>query len=250
MKSNQVKSIWLSAVRLLRALKWWNTRKALVEFELANHKNKIIFDSFKKIKSWNILGSYMEFGVYKGQSIVFAAKNKETLFGSKQEIINKGAGISGIFAFDSFDGIKGIVPEESSGPFREGGYAASYNEFIKNLGSQGVSPDEIVTIPGYFQDSLTSTLQSELISIEPVVAVVNIDCDVYVPALLALDFVRPMLRQGSIVLFDDWFSYALDPLKGEPRALSEFLQKNPSFRFEFWQNYGPVGRAFIVVISQ
>ena len=81
-------------------------------------------------------------------------------------------------------------------------------------------------------------------------AVVNIDSDIYQPAKLALDFIKPMMVQGTIVLFDDWYSYGFHPMKGEVRALIEFESENKNILFSPWRDYGLVGRAFIVTIHQ
>ena len=81
-------------------------------------------------------------------------------------------------------------------------------------------------------------------------AVVNINSDIYQPAKLALDFIKPMMVQGTIVLFDDWYSYALHPMKGEVRALKEFESENKNILFSPWRDYDSAGRAFIVTINQ
>lgn len=159
-----------------------------------------------------------------------------------------GGGIEKIYAFDSFEGIKGVIPEEIGGPFKDGSYTASKNEYIQYLHKHKVNVNEISTFVGFFQDILNTQLQNQIVSECSNAAVIHIDCDVYEPALLALNFVEPMLIQGTIVLFDDWYSYALDPLKGEPRALNDFLNNNKHLSFTFWKDYGPVGKAFIVTI--
>ena len=158
-------------------------------------------------------------------------------------------GITRIYAFDSFQGIQGVSKSEITGPYKEGGYSASYAEFINNLRSNNIAENQIEVIPGFFKETLTENFYAKYFLHDSIAAVVNIDCDIYEPAKLALNFVKPMLKQGSIVLFDDWYSYALDPNKGEVLALREFLAENTKMQFMFWKDYGPVGRAFIVSIS-
>ena len=228
----------------LQALKWFFSKRILEDYSYANHKKKMIRDSFQKIKAWGISGSYMEFGTFRGQSIAYAFHEKSKLFIDRP---GQGkSGISRIYAFDSFAGIGGITEEELPGPFFEGSYSSTAEEYFSYLKDNYVNIGDITTIPGFFQDSLTKSLQNRIVLECPVAAVVNIDCDIYEPALLALNFVAPMLRQGSVVLFDDWYSYALAPNKGEVRALNEFLHENSRFLFHSWKDYGPVGRSFIV----
>ena len=236
----------MSLHKISSAIKWWNLIKAQEELKYSNHKRKMIKESFKKISAWNISGAYLEFGTYKGQSVVFAYEEKKSVFGI---LSPTKPGIEKIYAFDSFQGIKGVDSEEKAGPFFEGTYSASYSDYVSYLEERGVPINEIITIPGFFQDSLTDKLQSEILEQSPIAAVVNIDCDIYLPSLLVLNFVGPMLRQGSIVLFDDWYSYALHPNKGEVRALNEFLKENTQLEFIFWKDYGPAGKSFIVSLK-
>ena len=35
-----------------------------------------------------------------------------------------------------------------------------------------------------------------------------------------------LIQTGSIIIFDDWFNYKGDPLKGEQLACKEWLNKN------------------------
>lgn len=229
----------------LKVLKWWNFTRAPLEFQLANHKSKMIYESFKKVKAWKLSGSYMEFGVYKGQSIVFAHQHMKSLFGDNKSDTNQ-FGINHIFAFDSFSGIGGVTQDELSGPFQDGDYAFSLKDFTATLELKRVPTKSITVVPGFFETSLTKTLQDNIVSRAPRVAVLNIDCDIYAPSLLALKFCEPMLAQSTIVLFDDFFSYGLHPNKGEFRALREFKEAFPKIVFHEWMNYGPVGKSFII----
>ena len=197
------------------------------------------------IKSWSINGSYLEFGTYKGQSIVYAYKEMVSIFG----LIPK-KGILSIHGFDSFAGIKGITSDEIDGPFSEGGYEASFKEYKDNLIKNKVDTNFVKTHSGFFHQTLTLELLRKIKIETPIAAVINIDCDVFEPAFAALNFCKSMFTQGTIILFDDYFSYALDPNKGEVRALSLFSSENPQFIFNEWMNYGPKGKAFIISLQQ
>lgn len=225
----------------LRAIKWWNFNLAESSFALANHKQRMIHTAFRMIKRWRINGSYLEFGTFKGQSIIYAYKEMTSIFGTSTQ-----KGILSIHGFDSFAGIKGINAEEIPGPFIEGGYCASLEEYTENLVKNNVDIDFVKTHSGFFQNTLTLELLNEIKFETPIAAVINIDCDVFEPAFEALNFCKSMFTQGTIVLFDDYYSYALQPNKGEVRALSLFCSENPEFIFNEWMNYGPQGKAFIV----
>jgi O-methyltransferase len=75
-----------------------------------------------------------------------------------------------------------------------------------------------------------------------------VDCDLYASARLVLDFVEPLLADGSIVLFDDWNVYQRDPNKGERRAFAELLQRRPDISAEPLMEIGGHGQGFILKI--
>ena len=44
-----------------------------------------------------------------------------------------------------------------------------------------------------------------------------------------LDGIAPILQEGTVLLFDEWFSYKGNPTKGEARAFFEFLEAHPEW---------------------
>lgn len=100
-------------------------------------------------------------------------------------------------------------------------------------------------IKGFYSESLKNKeMLSEYSFISA--AVVLIDCDLYEATLDVLDFIYDKLQVGTVVLFDDWNCFDADDKKGERRAVSEFLSKYSSFKFENIGNYGWHGTSFVV----
>jgi hypothetical protein len=99
-------------------------------------------------------------------------------------------------------------------------------------------------VPGFFQDTLTGKSITAL-GVESVTVAV-IDTDIYEPAALALEYVAPALRQGSVLLFDDYDHMAAARGVGERLALKEFLDRHPEIEVEPYRNYGAAARAFLV----
>ena len=62
----------------------------------------------------------------------------------------------------------------------------------------------------------------------PKVGIVHIDVDLYSSTVEVLEFVRPLLVKGSILIFDDWYCSSAGESKGE-KFLEEFLFKNEGF---------------------
>ena len=50
-----------------------------------------------------------------------------------------------------------------------------------------------------------------------------IDTDLMNPSKIALDFIKPILQQGSIIILDDYFAYKGNSNKGTAGALKNFL---------------------------
>ncbi len=61
-----------------------------------------------------------------------------------------------------------------------------------------------------------------------------------------LDFIKPRLSLGSVLLFDDWYTFRASPEKGEMRACREWLDRNSSLKLVQWRAFHFAGQAFIV----
>jgi hypothetical protein len=77
-------------------------------------------------------------------------------------------------------------------------------------------------------------------------ALVHIDSDLYASARCALEGVAPILANGALICFDDWFMYRGDPNEGEARAFREFLAEHPEWRAIHYQPYSVFCNSFIM----
>ena len=73
-----------------------------------------------------------------------------------------------------------------------------------------------------------------------------IDCDIYDSTVPVLEFIMPIIHTGTVIAFDDWFSFVGDPEAGQIRACREWLNRNPNIKLEHYRDFGTVGRIFIV----
>lgn len=180
-------------------------------------------------------GDFLEFGSFQGYTLqcAYHAFNR----------INKN-NTRRFISFDSFAGIVGTREDES---FSDGGYATSETSFRFSNALAGVPDDRVTTIVGPFQSTLDTDVQKTQETLGPIeAAVVHIDCDVEEPAKLALDFVTPYLKQGSLILFDEYDMHQADNTKGERSALRRWLSENPAFEVEHYRSYHSTARSFIV----
>jgi O-methyltransferase len=187
-------------------------------------------------------GDYLEFGTYRGESFT-------AFFGAAEK---HGVKDMRFFAFDSFEGLPetptctAATDNAAKTGFAPGNYACSQEEFRDILNSKGVDMSRVTLVPGFYDQSLTPTLKTEL-SLE-YAGIVNIDCDIYESTVDVLSFITSLLRDGSLLLFDDWFAYGSHPFRGEQRACREWLEANPQFHLTEYFKYTRTGVAFIVSI--
>lgn len=196
-----------------------------------NKKDEMLRVAFPAVTSWLVPGQYFEFGVFEGRAMIAAYKNALRANRSFR-----------FFAFDSFEGLPASA--EGGEKFPEGKYACSEERFRDNLARAGVDNRLVTTIAGFFDESLTKELQQELANEKA--AIVWIDCDLYDSTIPVLDFITPLIQTGTILCFDDWFSYGGDPLKGEIRATREWLERTPSIALTVYRDFGISGRSFVV----
>ncbi len=177
----------------------------------------------------DIPGDYLEFGVFGGTSFANTYRYcKRFSEGYRQR--NRITDIPPIrrrfFAFDSFEGLPPV--EQSQLPLHwRGDGAMSYKQskFVENIQAAGVDLNDVVIVPGFYDRSLTEKLRQK--HALTAAAIVNVDCDLYESTVPVLDFIRPILVDGTVISFDDWFYYKGHPAKGERGAFEAWLRRNP-----------------------
>lgn len=95
---------------------------------------------------------------------------------------------------------------------------------------------------GSFETTLPATIPSKY----GAAAVIHVDCDLYESTKVVLENVEPILQEGTVILFDEWFSYKGNPDRGEARAFSEFLAAHPKWGARHYQTYGFLSDSFIL----
>jgi O-methyltransferase len=195
-----------------------------------------IFERAQHLGSFDDDAVYCEFGVFKGYSFW------------KAQHLAKSRGISGtrFFGFDSFEGLPEVsgIDQTAHGEFRQGQYKCSLETVHKNLDKAGVDWSKSHLIKGYFNETLKPDLARK--HNIGTVGVAMIDCDLYESTVDVLRFLRGKLREGSILIMDDWNCFNGDDNRGQRRALREFLADEPVLRIEPFVNYGANSEAFIV----
>lgn len=136
----------------------------------------------RAIEALNGQGLFLEFGVFKGAGLKLFARELEP----------HGLSITG------FDSLQGLSEDWVGHAFgrKKGAYSV-----------QGRPPDLPLNADlraGWVQDTLPPFLAEHP---EMPLAFANVDFDTYSPTAFALDAVKPRLRPGSVLLFDELYGY-------------------------------------------
>lgn len=178
-------------------------------------------------KSWNFNPyNYYEFGTGTGSSIKMFLKSLKSTCKSKGYNIEK----FNIFLFDSFEGLPEQNCRTDLNPAWEKGEFSGSEDLIRNEISSicGSQSPKVYFIKGYYENSLTNELRDLLSKFPP--SLINIDVDLYSSTKTVLDWVEPLLQNGTMFYFDDVFEYLGNPFMGELAAINEFNSNDPSNR--------------------
>ena len=180
-------------------------------------------------------GDYLEFGVDQGKSFAsaYSIAQRHNLTAMR------------FYAFDSFKGLPPIEGvDQEVGQFKEGEYSCSEPQFLGNIKNKGVDLSKVITVPGWYHESLNKATKKKL-KIKSA-AVIWIDCDLYESTVPVLDFITDYVVDGTIIIFDDWFCFRGSPKRGEQRAFREWLSRNPVITASEYYKHGFYGNSFIL----
>lgn len=180
-------------------------------------------------------GDYYEFGLYRGYTFWHAQKAADRI--GMQEMR--------FFGFDSFDGLPEVQGEDKkAGFFVPGDYSCSKEEVTRLLSEHDFDWARGTLIEGFFDESLNDSLYRDHGMDRA--SLVMIDCDLYQSTVPVLRFMEPILQEGTIIIFDDWYCFNEAADRGEPRAFREFLDNHPHWTAESIMEYPGYGKVFVM----
>ncbi len=220
-------------------LKNW-TKNEEIRYNQGNRQAEK-YDMFRKVfdflKENEIKGDYHEYGCHRCRTFRMA------LIEARRHNIAD----MKFWAFDSFEGLPNPTTETSNSKWIAGALATSERQFLDLVKAQGVYPERVNTVKGFYDKSLTKTLQQKIKAKENKIALVTVDCDLYESAVPVFKFIEPLLQEGSVIYMDDLFVGTKgSPKRGVARAFLEF-QKRSKWSFIRHMDVSWWGRTYIAV---
>jgi len=183
-------------------------------------------------------GSYLEFGVFTGSSFNYAMKVNKRI--EKLGYKNMDCEFIG---FDSFQGFGDIKKDDEHPNYKDHVFSVNEGKILRNI-EKCAKGQKYRIIKGFYKDTIKNKTTKDL-KIDKA-KIVMIDCDLKEPTMLALEFIKPSLQEGTIILFDDYVFFKGSKDKGEYGAFEDFKKKHPEILFRRIFDYGYGSRAFIV----
>jgi O-methyltransferase len=206
-------------------------------------KNFGIYKAWHLVSRAGIEGDYLEFGVYRGDTFRNSILASRNVFKSTPKKKFDGR----FFAFDSFQGLPSAISEgKESEIYQKGEFSASVKHFEKNI-HKSIRDEKVIIIPGWFSETCNDATQNQYKMGKA--AFINIDCDLFQSTMEVLKFITPLVRTGTILYFDDWYSIFGSMNEGEAKACSEWLTKNPDIKLEPYITVGVTGKMFVAQVK-
>jgi hypothetical protein len=160
---------------------------------------------------------FLEFGVYKGDSINRFAELKPDVTW---------------YGFDSFVGLPEAWNAGSkTGAFSQGGVLPPVHDNVK-------------LTKGFFEQTLPDFVAAHR---GETIAIMHIDCDLYSATKTVLSLTRPLLKPGTVIIFDELINHQ-NWQQGEYKALMEFTAEQ-KLRFEYFAYARNGGQVAIKVVG-
>mgnify|MGYP002877009257 FL=1 len=214
-------------------------RKIIQKDNGLNPNRSIIIDKATKfVVNECITGDYYEFGVWKGQTFIYAIEC--LLKTAKKRIIDKnniGSNPSAdskrksilentlFHAFDSFDGLPELTEEDKySEDFAKGQFKSSQKSLLDFARKSNLPLERIRIHKGWFEN----TCNFEYFKKNKLkkASIIWLDCDLYSSANSCFQIISYLLQDGTVLIIDDWFSSKGSPFHGVQKAFFEWSKTN------------------------
>lgn len=147
-----------------------------------------MLSKLKEILNNKIKGDLIEFGVYKGGSIIaFAKLLKESNIKDKV-----------IYGLDTFEGLPELSEKDKIPKYYKDAMPRNYINKVKEVLVKN-NVDDIILKKGLFKDTIPNLKNKKF-------CFAYVDCDLYEGTKQALEYLKPRIHKGGIIFIDDYTS--------------------------------------------
>jgi hypothetical protein len=149
-----------------------------------------------------------------------------------------------LWAFDSFQGLPAIQESDDEHPeWAEGNMATTLEQFHAVCATNGIPSDAYTAVPGFYEQTLATMSPGE----QPTnIALAYVDCDLYSSAKAVLGFLKPRMKHGMIVAFDDYFCWSESQISGERKAMLDYVSDDTRWDWVPYMQFGWHGTSFVI----
>ena len=219
-----------------------------------NDRHGGLFRAWGHVFTNQLVGDYVEFGVYQGGSVVSSLnlhrdfskwlKGQSSSAEQWRKEYAKLSPLNDTPVFHCLDTFEGMPDnDEGSISFRKGNFASDFEKTKNFIGKNNLNDVRIEYYKGLFSDT-TEQFRKNLNG--RCIAIANIDCDLEQSTRDALCAIRENITVGTVLLFDDYNCFNANNQKGQRKAFADF-QKDTEFEFEKFFTYHFAGQAFLIV---
>ena len=176
-------------------------------------------------------GDYVEFGCFRAETLPLAHRINRMLPMQRH-----------LWAIDSFQGIPAPQGFRNLHPrWSEGRKFTSVAEFQRRCRRHGVPESAMTTIVCPYPE--LATLPADQLPDNIALAYVN--CYLHSQVEQVLELLRPRLKQGMLIAFDNYFACSRFHQSGDRAAFERFQRSTDAFHFCRYQTFGFAGCSFL-----
>jgi len=214
--------------RKLQHWRWQRQRKSRTK----KARQDILTDVLRLLDFNGIDGDYIEFGCFRAETLPLVHRINHKLPMERH-----------LWAVDSFQGIPKPQSFRDLHPrWQEGRKHITNEDFLRRCHKAGVPKKAYTTVRCPFSE--LKTLAPEQLPNN--IALTYVNCYLHSQVERVLEVIRPRLKQGMVIIFDNYFACSRFHQSGDQAAFTRFRNQDHGFRFCRYRDFGFAGAAFLV----
>ena len=211
----------------LQRWRWQQQRKARTR----QARKEALTDVMRLLDFNGIDGDYIEFGCFRAETFPLVHRINRKLPMKRH-----------LWAVDSFQGIPAPQSFRDLHPrWQEGRKHTTKEDFLRRCRRAGIPGQDYTTISSSFNN--LSGLSPK--GLPNNIALAYVNCYLHSQVEQVLEVMRPRLKQGMVIIFDNYFACSRFHQSGDKAAFERFRNQEHGFRFCRYRDFGFAGAAFL-----